>query len=209
MFRYNPDNKVILILTKCADMLLATFFWLLLCVPVLTAGAATSALYTLVWRIYDGQDVRVTREFFSAFRKNFWVSTGAWVLTLVTGMILCANMYACRLMDGSAGLYGIMKGSTVCFALVFSGGVTFLFPGIARYKVTVCQALKNSVLFAFRYWKVTAGALVLVVCSGLLLYFLEWYSIVLLAPNVYLHGVLLDRSFQEYERCAFAQALPE
>lgn len=203
MFNFNPDNKVMIFLTKSADVLLATFFWMLGCIPIITAGTATCALYTVLWRIYAGQDVRVSREFFYAMKANLKVATVAWLCCLLVGAVILGNIYACTMMVESTGIYGIMKGSTVCFAIVYVIALSFLFPGIARYKVSVAQALRNSVLFGFQYLKISFAALVLLCFSVLIVYFLEWYSIVFIGPNLFLHAVLLNKAFKEYEEIKF------
>ena len=203
MFRFNPDNKVMIFLTKSADVLLATFFWMLGCIPIITAGAATCALYTVLWRIYAGQDVRVSREFLHAMKANFKVATVTWLCCLLVGVVILGNIYACSMMEESTGIYGIMKGSTVCFAIVYVIALSFLFPGIARYKVSAAQALRNSVLFGFQYLKISFAALVLLCFSVLIVYFFEWYSIVFIGPNLFLHAVLLNKAFTKYEEIKF------
>ena len=205
MFKYNTDNKVMIFLTKCADVLLATFFWLLGCIPVITAGTATCALYTVLWRVHAGKDVRVTREFFRAMKDNFKVSTAAWILSVIVGALIVGNVYACSLMEVSTGFFGLMKGSTICFTVLYVIILSFLFPCIARYKVTVMQAIGNSLLFGFRYLKESLAAIVLAVFSILIVYFLEWYSIIFIGPNFYLHAVLLNNAFKKYEEMKFYQ----
>ena len=61
--------------------------WAVCCAPVVTIGAATTALYTVMWRISAGQDVRVIREFWDAMRTNWKVATAAWGIMLLVGLI--------------------------------------------------------------------------------------------------------------------------
>lgn len=205
MIKHNPDNKVMIFLTKCADVLLATFMWMLTCIPVITAGTATCALYTVLWRIHAGQEVRVIREFFHAMKYNFRLSTTAWILSVIVGSLIIGNVYACSLMEVSTGLFGLMKGSTICFMVLHVITFSFLFPCIARYKVKVMQAVRNSFLFGFRYLKESMAAIVLAAFSILIVYFLEWYSIVFIGPNFYLHAVLLNKVFKKYEELKFGK----
>lgn len=205
MFKHNPNNRVMIFLTKCADVLLATFLWLLTCIPIITVGAATCALYTVLWRVQTGHEVRVIREFFRSMKDNFRVSTIAWIISAIVGALIVGNIYACSLMEVSTGLFGLMKGSTICFLVMYVITFSFLFPCIARYKVTVMQAVRNSFLFGFRYLKESIAAIVLAVFSILIVYFLEWYSIVFIGPNFYLHAVLLNKSFMEYEEIKFVK----
>lgn len=203
MFNYNPDNKVMIFLTKCANVLLASFFWMIGCIPIITVGAATCALYTVLWRIYEGQDVRVSREFLCVMKADFRVATVSWLCCLLVGAVILGNIYACTMMIESTGIYGIMKGSTVCFTIVYVIALSFLFPGIARYKVSVAQALRNSILFGFQYLKTSFAALILFCFSVLIAFFLEWYSIVFIGPNLFLHAVLLNNAFKKYEEIKF------
>lgn len=64
--RIRPDTPVLLMLAKACNIILLTLVWAVCCAPVVTIGAATTALYTVMWRISAGQDVRVIREFWDA-----------------------------------------------------------------------------------------------------------------------------------------------
>ena len=119
--------------------------------------------------------------------------------------MIIGNVYACSLMEVSTGLFGLMKGSTICFMVLHVITFSFLFPCIARYKVTVMQAVRNSFLFGFRYLKESMAAIVLAAFSILIVYFLEWYSIVFIGPNFYLHAVLLNKVFKKYEELKFGK----
>ena len=64
MFQY--QNPVIAFLVKIANMLIASFCWLLGCVPIVTLLPACAALHTTVDRaVFTGQPV--VRTFWEAF----------------------------------------------------------------------------------------------------------------------------------------------
>ena len=92
--RIRPDTPVLLMLAKACNIILLTLVWAVCCAPVVTIGAATTALYTVMWRISAGRDVRVIREFWDAMRTNWKVATASWGIMLLVGLLLAGNMVA-------------------------------------------------------------------------------------------------------------------
>lgn len=75
---------------RLGDLIWVNMMFLFLCVPLVTAGAAVTALYDTVWHLYDERGGGTTRIFWSAFRSNFVSGSiiGAFVLLLTAGVAL-------------------------------------------------------------------------------------------------------------------------
>ena len=197
--RIRPDTPVLLMLAKACNIILLTLVWAVCCAPVVTIGAATTALYTVMWRISAGQDVRVIREFWDAMRTNWKIATASWGIMLLVGLLLAGNMVALSGVQAPPALLTLMKGAA---GLVL---ISYLFAGIAKYYVTSSQAFKNAWLWGMASLPRTLVLFCLSAVSVILVYFLEWISIVLLAYTIYLQAVILNHIFLQYENRKHAE----
>lgn len=89
---FSIDNPVIAALSKATDHILLSAMWVLLTLPVVTAGPATCALYYTVRRSIrlDGPDA--WKCFWEAFRQNFkqafvlgmlcWIPVVLWLVLM-------------------------------------------------------------------------------------------------------------------------------
>ncbi len=197
--RIRPDTPVLLMLAKACNIILLTLVWAVCCAPVVTIGTATTALYTVMWRISAGQDVRVIREFWDAMRTNWKVATASWGIMLLVGVLLAGNMVALSGVQAPPALLTLMKGAAGLVLISYLIVLHYLFAGIAKYYVTIPQAFKNAWLWGMASLPRTLMLFCLSAVSVILVYFLEWLSIVLLAYTIYLQAVILNHIFLQYE----------
>lgn len=203
--RIRPDTPVLLMLAKACNIILLTLVWAVCCAPVVTIGAATTALYTVMWRISAGQDVRVIREFWDAMRTNWKVATASWGIMLLVGLLLAGNMVALSGVQAPPALLTLMKGAAGLVLISYLIVLHYLFAGIAKYYVTISQAFKNAWLWGMASLPRTLVLFCLSAVSVILIYFLEWLSIILLAYTIYLQAVILNHIFLQYENRKHAE----
>ena len=203
--RIRPDTPVLLMLAKACNIILLTLVWAVCCAPVVTIGAATTALYTVMWRISAEQDVRVIREFWDAMRTNWKVATASWGIMLLVGLLLAGNMVALSGVQAPPALLTLMKGAAGLVLISYLIVLHYLFAGIAKYYVTISQAFKNAWLWGMASLPRTLVLFCLSAVSVILVYFLEWLSIILLAYTIYLQAVILNHIFLQYENRKHAE----
>ncbi len=83
---FSMDNGVFSFLGKMWDILVISILWLLLCLPIITIGPATTALYYTVVKVIRRERGYLFREFFHSFKMNF-------LNGMVLGIILMALYY--------------------------------------------------------------------------------------------------------------------
>lgn len=57
------DNRIIRILTTLCDFLILNILWLVCSVPVITAGASTTALYSVMFKIIKKEEGYIIKAF--------------------------------------------------------------------------------------------------------------------------------------------------
>ena len=143
-------------LNKVADLLILNLVTLLTCLPIITIGASTTALYACTLKIADGIDGEITKRFFSSFRQNFAQATRVWLILLAAGLLIGADTYiAVHLRSSSTGVPAVFW--TLNLALLFVIGIVYviillyIFPLISKFSNTDFNMFKNSLLIGIRY----------------------------------------------------------
>lgn len=153
---FEPDGLFARIMNTILGLILLNLMWLLCSLPVVTAGASTAALYTVLLKLRDGDDARVIRRFFAAFRENFKRATGVWLVLLAAGVICGLDLYFASQLDSD-----IARVISVVGMIVVVMTATFAFPLVARYENTCRNHLKNALLLALSHAPRTLLALAL------------------------------------------------
>lgn len=130
---FSLDNPLVQFLARVGEMILVNTLFLLCCIPVVTIGAALTALQKVTQNIAGDASGGVWRTYWRSFRQNFKQATAAWLVILVffVGMF-CNLMLVISYFTGNTAL--ILKwilGIIVGMMLAIS---TYLFPLIARYE---------------------------------------------------------------------------
>ena len=139
------------------DLVVLNFCFILCCIPVVTAGAAITALYAVFLNKSDER--YVLARFFGAFRSNYKQATAIWGIVLAIGAVFALEFYlvfAARFPGRIAGLIGL-----VVFGVVFLSVATFAFALQAHYDNTLKQTLRNSLVLGTL--GIITGALTLMV----------------------------------------------
>ena len=68
---FNPDSPFMVVLSRIADLILINIFTLILCIPIVTGGAAITAGYYTLLKIRRDEDSGTTKLYFGSFKENF------------------------------------------------------------------------------------------------------------------------------------------
>lgn len=113
-----------------------------LCIPIVTAGAATTALYYTVNKVIRNNRSYIGREFWHAFKTNFRQSTIVWLILLLLYAIMgfdCYVMYQYAKAGVALGKIYIVFAVLMMFATMWA---IYLFPYIARFENQTKMILK-------------------------------------------------------------------
>lgn len=157
------NSPVIAFLNKMTDLILLNILWLICCLPVVTVGAATVAMYYVNITSIRCGDGYVIRRFFQSFRKNFRQATLVWIAVIVCGVIFAADMLFWYQMGTNLGKMMFIVSAVIAFMLLI--WVLWLFPVIAKLEGSIYTLAKNAVAFALGYLPYTAIILVITVIA--------------------------------------------
>lgn len=143
---FHIDSKLNKFLTLFVNLVILNLLWILCCIPVFTAGAATAAVYQVEFQYLTRKDDAAVRPFFLAFGENFRQATPFWILQLAVGSMLMAEIFYLSSSEG-----GLLLMALVLVLIVFLALGNFYYGLIARYRTSGKQALWNGLGLTLRH----------------------------------------------------------
>lgn len=144
---FDMDSPFMRFLNRVADMLILNILMVICCIPIITVGAAFTALHYVILKIIRGEEGYLFRGFFKSFIQNFRQATLIWLL-----MLLVIAVYV-----GDSIIFnysGLSFPKALVIAVIAIGVVVLLiamyvFPLLARFDNTIKNTIKNAALLAF------------------------------------------------------------
>lgn len=143
---FDMDNPVMQALSTTADLLVLNMLALLCCLPVVTAGAAWTALHDVIHKIVLHEETYPYRMFIPSFRANLKKGIPLGLLFIGAACVIILNYYA-----ASATLPPFRFLSAALLLLLLAIG-NYAFALTARFENTLAETLKNAVRLAIGYF---------------------------------------------------------
>lgn len=153
MYIFSMDNPFFQFIGKLVDLIWLNILTLVCCLPIFTAGAALSAMYSVLIKYALKEDVVITKPFFRAFKENFKDSLKLWIPSLLILIIMAMNIFLMYqgVFDDYPALFipaGVSIGIISVAVIIF---INYSLALLSRYDDSVKQIAKNATLMAFAY----------------------------------------------------------
>ena len=143
--RFNwTDNVVMRALGKIGDMICLNVMWLICCIPIITIGASTTALYAVMLRMVKNEEGYIFRGFLKAFKSNFKQSTLIWLILLLLGIVWTVDFRVAGFIPGMAGI--ILSAIFLALGFILLSVMIYIFPLTARYENGIKATFKNALI---------------------------------------------------------------
>lgn len=143
---FDPDSKIIQFFQTLGGLVVLNLCFVICCIPVVTIGAACTAMYTVTLQEAEDKSGSILGRYFKAFRANWGAATGLWLVLLVLGGILGYN-YLFLTANPSLDA-GIFRGLLIALSVIYTMICTYAFPLLSRFDNTVIGTLRNSLALA-------------------------------------------------------------
>lgn len=143
---FNLNSPVMQFLSKVFDLMILNLLWLICCIPIITIGPATTAMYYVAMKIADDEYSEVLRPFFHSFKQNFLQGIVLELIFIVVGVVLFFDYRFCLLFEGTAEK--IMIGAFIFFGVVYLVLVSYTYPLLSQYSNTIGGTIKNALVLA-------------------------------------------------------------
>lgn len=154
---FDIDGPVMTVLGQIANFVLLSFLWLLFCIPVITIGASTSALYYVALKMARREASGVAGLFFKALKENLGRGILFTLIFGAAGAVLYVDYTIMLQQDSSWGnaLRGVFMALTICYLII----MLYTFPLQAQFENSICGTLKNAFYFSIRNIRITLTAM--------------------------------------------------
>ena len=178
---FNINSPMMRMLSNLWDWIVLNLLTVLFSLPIVTVGAATTAMYYCVGKQRRGED-RVVKDFWHAFKSNFWKATGMWLLFVVIGWILGISISTCFFLNPTPGFKAIGCVS-IGVAVLLLMVANWSFALLSRFENTAMETIRNAFICVLSNF--FRSLLMAIVCAlPTLLFFL-------LGPQIVVYLVLI------------------
>lgn len=144
---FNPDSPLMSFLTRLADLVILNLLWLVCCVPVVTIGASTTAMYHVLRHLQDGGVTSITRDFFQSFKSDFKQATLVYLVLLIPTVAVVMNAWI--LSGQSSDVVPVyVRAVWMVSVLLLTFVVSFVYPVMAYFEDTVWKTLRTAAVLA-------------------------------------------------------------
>lgn len=141
------DTPFVRILSQLGDLLVLNLLCLFCAAPIVTAGASVSALYAVLFRRNRDDQVSLVKDFFRAFRRNFWQATALEAVIVLICVFGLSDLWYGMAVGGGPGKLFLTLGTVVIFMAMMLQ--TLAITQQAVYHNTIRRFLTNSFALAF------------------------------------------------------------
>lgn len=144
---FDLDSPIMRFLGRVGDMMILNILVLICCIPIITAGAAFTAMHYVLLKMVRDEEGYLIRGFFKSFVQNFKQATLMWLLMLLVVAVYVGDSYI-------FGYSGVEFPRALIIAVI-AIGITMLmvamyvFPLLARFDNTIRNTFKNAAVLTF------------------------------------------------------------
>ncbi len=176
------DSPIMRFLNRVADLMIMNFLMMFCCIPVITAGAAFTAMHYVFLKVVRGEEGYLIKGFFKSFKENFKQATIIWLLMLLVVAVYVGDSFIFNYSGLTFPRALIIAVVAVAVLLVLIA--VYVFPLQARFENSVKNTLKNAMILAFANLPKT---LLMVACYALPIVIVYFSSYAILF--VFLFGI--------------------
>lgn len=153
---FNLDGPVLQFINKLVYSVYLNILWFICCIPIVTVGASTTALFYVSLKVAKNEEGNLTKAFFHSFRENFKQGTIIWLILLGVGIVLGIDGYVLYHMRFENAFWTLCTAIFFVAAAAYGVVLMYIFPLLARFDNTVGAMFKNALFIGIRFLFCTA-----------------------------------------------------
>ena len=179
---------------KLVQMIYVGILWFVCSIPIITVGAATTALYEVLLKMEKNQEGYVGASFLRAFRKNLKSATPVWIPLLIAEVVFGFNLFYYAVLGG-----GQFPVQCVVFAILLLLTIivfSYVFPVMARFENTTAGTFRMAAILAMRNPAWTVVILFVQVLTIVVSWFFLYFPVIfIMGVTGYFQAVIFNHIF--------------
>lgn len=197
---FSLDSPVTRFLSRMGDLMILNVITLFLCILIIPAGAAMTALHYVSLKMVRGEEGYIVRDYFKSFKQNFGQATVIWLIEIAFIFVFY--------MDYNLLVNGAIKSEGLFLALVAVGIILatvsmFIFPVLSHFENGIFRTIKNGAFMSMMAAPKSLAMLVLYAAPiGLMLLSANIVPLVLLfglSLPTYVSAMMYSKTFKKFE----------
>ncbi len=184
---FHTDSLIIRILSLLSDLFILHFFWILCCIPLVTIGASTTALYYAMMKRIDTDEGSIVSNFWGSFKLNLKQSITLWLIELIVIVILLLDFRFCLMVSKDMRFFMLIIYGILLIPLCFTS--LYIFPMQAKFDNPIKMTLKNSFMLSILNLPYTL--LLLLITIG-------FFVLAFMIPNLLLPLIMFGMGIYSY-----------
>lgn len=148
---FNLDGPVLQFINKIVYSVYLNILWFICCIPVVTAGASTTALFYVTLKMAKNEEGNITKAFFHSFKDNLKQGTKIWLILLSLGILLGVDGYVLYHMRFENVFWTLCTAVFCVAAAAYAIVLMYIFPLLARFDNTIGAMFKNALFIGIRF----------------------------------------------------------
>lgn len=196
---FNLENPVFQLLGKVCDMLFVSVLYIVLCLPIVTIGPASTALYYAIVKVIRRERGYIFREFFRSFKLNFKRGAIIGILLTIALIILGFDiLYAWGLTEPDSNKGSLLMGVFIGIVFLVISFSIYVFPILSRFDMTVKQLFKAAVYMSMRHIHFTILMIAVNIAVVVVVYFFFPFIFIAPATAVLVNSLMMEKIFKKY-----------
>jgi uncharacterized membrane protein YesL len=131
-------------LSRLADLMILNILVLIPSIPVITIGAALTAMHYVLIKMVRNEETYITKMFFKSFKENFLQSTIEWIIIMAVFGVFAADYFI--FVRSGQEFSTVFMIAILAVSVLVMMSIMYVFPLQARFYNTIGKTFKNSVL---------------------------------------------------------------
>ena len=143
---FELDSPIMRFLNRMADMIILNILMIICCIPIITVGAACTAMHYVLLKMVRDEEGYLLRGFFKSFVQNFKQATLIWIFMLLMLIVFVGDWLIFRA-SGDSFPKALVIGVSAIGIIVLMVAM-YVFPLLARFDNSIRNTVRNAALLA-------------------------------------------------------------
>ena len=203
----DPDSPVLQFITKLVNSVWLNILWFVCCIPVITIGPATTALFYACQKMARDEEGYVTRAFFHSFRENFKQGTIIGLIMTVSGAMIIVDGWVLLRLYKTSPFWTIVAAVFIVACVGWLILFMWIFPLLAHFENTTAAMFKNAIMLGMRFLLCSAlMAAVYAIMALLIIYVMTPLVIFGMGTCAFLNSILIKNILIQCEKKSSGQS---
>ena len=197
---FDPESPILQFITKIVYSVWLNILWFVCCIPVVTIGPATTALFYACQKMARDEEGYITRSFFHSFRENLKQGIVIGMIMTVSGAVLIFDGFVLARLYKTSPFWAILTAVFIVACIAWLIIFMWVFPLLAHFDNTTAAMFRNAIMLGMRFLVCTAlMAAVYIVMALLIIHVMTPLIIFGMGTCAFINSILLKNILIQLE----------